>query len=208
MRIKLIRHSELTTKEWSGGTTTELLIYPEVADYARRDFIWRVSTARVEDEESEFTVLEGVDRILMVLEGELWLNHEGLAGEIFMQRFGQTRFDGGAATSSRGGGVTDFNLMMKGADGRVEALSVMPGGKVMVNTHGSDSDYDFRADIFYDLSGADLAIGGHNYSLEKGDVICLETERNDEPSSDIEIKAVSAEAEVIHAVVLYNSPAS
>ena len=34
---------------WSGGTTTQFLIFPREADYARRNFLWRVSSAAVED---------------------------------------------------------------------------------------------------------------------------------------------------------------
>ena len=42
---------------WSDGTTTQLLIAPEGAHYAARDFLWRVSSATVELDESDFTPL-------------------------------------------------------------------------------------------------------------------------------------------------------
>ena len=64
-------------KIWSGGTTTELFIYPEGATYEDRNFKFRLSIATVESETSEFTPLAGVKRTLMLLHGELTLKHEG-----------------------------------------------------------------------------------------------------------------------------------
>ena len=69
MQIK----SEHKTSSWSGGKTTELFIYPQNAIYSERDFDFRISTATVEVEESEFTLLPSYHRILFVLEGEVTL---------------------------------------------------------------------------------------------------------------------------------------
>ena len=74
---RIIRKGELPVSRWSGGTTTQLAIWPEGAVYAERNFVWRVSSARVETQESEFTSLPGVARCLMVLDGTLHLEHEG-----------------------------------------------------------------------------------------------------------------------------------
>ena len=38
--------------KWSGGTNTQVAIAPEGAVYADRDFLWRLSSARVELEHS------------------------------------------------------------------------------------------------------------------------------------------------------------
>ena len=63
---RIIRKGELPVSRWSGGTTTQLAIWPEGAVYAERNFVWRVSSARVETQESEFTSLPGVARTIPI----------------------------------------------------------------------------------------------------------------------------------------------
>lgn len=41
---------DYAVSRWSGGTTTQLAIFPPGASYADRDFLWRVSSAAVEDD--------------------------------------------------------------------------------------------------------------------------------------------------------------
>ena len=123
-----IRHkssSEYNISAWSGGTTTELGIGPEGSRYADRDFLWRISSATVDLEESTFTALPDYDRIIMTLEGEIDLCHNG--GEwIRLKAFETHSFDGGDETVSRGK-VVDFNLMTrKGAAGGVMIPLVFP----------------------------------------------------------------------------------
>jgi len=69
MALLLTPAHEQNTTLWSGGTTTQLCIYPYAATYTGRDFIFRISTATIESEESVFTKLPGYTRILMLLEG-------------------------------------------------------------------------------------------------------------------------------------------
>ncbi len=92
---------------WSGGKTTELMIYPENKDYINRDFDFRISSATVELEESTFTKLE-YNRILLILEGELDLLIEGKV--LHLKELEQHSFDGSKDITSKGM-VTDFNLM-------------------------------------------------------------------------------------------------
>lgn len=67
--MQLIPKSAQTTSNWSGGTTTQLFIYPPEASYAARNFLFRISTATVETETSTFTDLTGFNRILLLLNG-------------------------------------------------------------------------------------------------------------------------------------------
>ncbi len=103
--------SDYQTSVWSGGTTTEIGISPEGSRYANRDFLWRISSATVELEESTFTALPDYNRIIMTLEGDIDLCHN--EGEwIHLQPFEPHVFDGGDDTVSRGK-VVDFNLMLR-----------------------------------------------------------------------------------------------
>lgn len=104
--------SSVKKTNWSGGTTSELFIYPEGSEFKKGDYQLRLSIATVEVEESTFTSLPGVERTLMVLEGELRLKHEG-EHEITLNPLQKDHFSGAWNTQSWGK-VTDFNLMTKG----------------------------------------------------------------------------------------------
>lgn len=123
--IRRKKSSEYNTSSWSGGTTTELGISPEGSRYADREFLWRISSATVDLEESTFTALPDYDRIIMTLEGEIDLCHNG--GEwIHLKAFETHSFDGGDETVSKGK-VVDFNLMTrKGQAGGVMIPLVFP----------------------------------------------------------------------------------
>ena len=74
--IGVVKKSQYRTSQWSGGTTTELLIYPVDSSYSERSFKWRISSAEVEASESAFTSLPGITRHIMVTDGRIILEHE------------------------------------------------------------------------------------------------------------------------------------
>ncbi len=122
-------------KTWSGGTTTELFIYPEGATYEDRNFKFRLSTATVETNTSEFTPLKGIKRTLMVLHGQLKLKHEGQY-EKELSLLQKDQFDGGWNTSSEGICV-DFNLMCRGTtEGFVVGFSLKKKEKKVISYTG------------------------------------------------------------------------
>lgn len=126
MEIQLFRKEDLKVNGWSGGTTTELAIYPSDAVYSERNFMWRLSSATVDVETSTFTSLAGYNRILMILNGSLNLHHEGHYS-VALSAFDQDRFNGGWQTKSEGK-VVDFNLMMNEAcDGSMESIRLENG---------------------------------------------------------------------------------
>ena len=64
--IKIIRNNEYETNLWTGGTTTQLLIYPEGSEYCHRNFKLRISSAKVHAMESVFISLPGISRIIII----------------------------------------------------------------------------------------------------------------------------------------------
>jgi environmental stress-induced protein Ves len=110
-------------KAWANGTTTELIKYPTDSDFLKRDFIFRISTATVEAEESTFSDFSGLTRILMILEGSLSLIHEGRYQKD-LNPYDQDTFDGSWSTRSIGK-VRDFNVMFnKQAKGELRAFQL------------------------------------------------------------------------------------
>ena len=121
--VELIRKAEQSTSTWTGGTTTQLAIYPKTADYKMRDFKWRLSSAEVELQESTFTSLPGIYRHIMIIEGEMKLIHEG-HHTVSLKPFMKDSFSGGWSTRSIGC-ARDFNLMLnQGCKGELEAIAV------------------------------------------------------------------------------------
>ena len=54
MRNTLLTETQYRNSRWTGGTTTELAIFPETSSYMDRNFIWRLSSAVIDTEESAF----------------------------------------------------------------------------------------------------------------------------------------------------------
>ncbi|MBN1971971.1 MAG: HutD family protein [Candidatus Delongbacteria bacterium] len=97
-----------TTSKWSGGTTTEIFIYPKESKYSERNFDFRISSAIIEDNFSKFTDLSGYDRIIIPLTNDLVLSH---GDEKFtIKKLDGYSFDGGKLTESYSS-ITDFNLI-------------------------------------------------------------------------------------------------
>ncbi len=59
MRMRRISKGDYQTTRWSGGMTSQVMIWPEHADFKSREFIWRISLATLEDETSVFTPFLG-----------------------------------------------------------------------------------------------------------------------------------------------------
>lgn len=111
MEIRVIRPEQMETSIWSGGTTTQLGIGEGECSYGDRNFLWRLSSATVEDETSHFTSLPDYDRLILMQEGTVLLSHDEKP-EIKLEPWQVHCFDGGACTVCRGR-ATDFNLMVR-----------------------------------------------------------------------------------------------
>jgi uncharacterized protein len=127
MKIILKRKNELEPNLWSGGTTTQLAIFPIKSTLQERNFRFRISTATVDAEESVFTSLPGVHRILMILHGEVFLEHTGHYSKT-LKRGETDSFPGEWETRSRGRAI-DFNLMTTGNTQGMVDLVCLPKGE-------------------------------------------------------------------------------
>lgn len=116
MRVLHLTQKDYKVGLWSGGSTTELFIWPEGADYAARQFSLRVSSARVDLAESDFTPLAGVTRYITPLSGGFTLTHPGKDPVVMAPLDAPYRFSGEMPTHCVGT-ATDFNLMLKGVEG-------------------------------------------------------------------------------------------
>lgn len=158
--MQIIRKSDIQTSNWSGGTTSELFIFPTTSNYKDLNFGFRLSRATIETEESVFTPLPNVKRQLMLLDGELELIHEGH----HTKRLKPLQFDtfsGDWATKSKGK-ATDLNLMMLGdTEG---TYSVMKAKKKQFHSYKINHEFT----IFYIAEGT---LKTDETTLEKGELL-------------------------------------
>lgn len=173
---KLIKNSEHITSNWSGGTTTELCIYPVDSSYQDRNFMWRISSATVDLEISKFTLLPDYERIIMVLKGNLVLSHNDHQA-ITLNKFDQYEFDGGIDTESFGK-VTDFNLMMRKGlcIGKVEIIQLEPKSTLTtIFEELKQEQYNEGVDVYYNINGkVKLSINeSSTIILEKKDILIV-----------------------------------
>ena len=163
-----LTQADYTITRWSSGTTTQIAIAPPGASYPERDFLWRVSSAVVEDERSTFTPLPDYHRWLMLLEGSLLLSHGGGA-PFRLEPFRAHEFDGGAATESVGL-CRDFNLMLRKGRcrGTLRPLRFSGAGEEVLG--GGDAVY-----LLYCASGGGMAAqAGETRVLAPGESLLLE----------------------------------
>lgn len=114
-QLWLKRNGSCHTSRWAGGETTEFFIYPETGSYADRQFDFRISSATVAQQRSQFSSLSGFYRYLMPLDQPITLIHEG-HGVKELAPLELAPFDGGWATESVGK-CRDFNIMLNQKEG-------------------------------------------------------------------------------------------
>lgn len=203
-KIDIIKKSEFQVSEWSGGTTTELLIYPENAKYADRNFKWRLSSAKVEVQESMFTHLPRISRIIMIIDGSLRLEHEG-HHKVVLNPFEQDSFMGDWKTKSFGM-VTDFNLMMnEGCAGKLQAVALKSNDDVKVFLDEGDGEAGQVTDVFYCVDGnVQLIAQEKTYIISSGELVSITRLGNEEYNEVNLVNKENKEAKVIRSTIFYN----
>ena len=113
MKSKIISPDEFIENQWSGGTTTQLVIFPEGSNLADRDFDFRISSATFTSTSSNFSEFNSYQRYLLPLIGKLSVNHENLYSRE-LDTYELEYFLGSWKTSSTNTlDCKDFNLIVK-----------------------------------------------------------------------------------------------
>lgn len=176
LNIKKLKNDDYITTSWSGGKTTQIIIYPEDSIYKELNFKFRISSATVELEKSEFTKLDNVHRFITPLDNPLKLTHNE-KDYIDIVPFQVYEFDGGIDTTSFGM-ARDFNLMLaNGAKGSLENILVERYKEMELNL----SNEEFILFFNYDNEVA-IKINNEDYILHPMESLLLNT------SQDISLK--------------------
>lgn len=166
MDITVRRQTEYGVSRWSGGETTELFIYPEGATYGKRDFLFRLSFATVARGQSHFTLLPGIHRILMVLEGEVRLEWQNRS-PVTLHPADTCGFPGDWDTVSCGGCRVRI--------GRQET-ALAEGDSLLCISHGGDAAPE---EVLEGVSEGDTAM--YVSGEEEGRAVVVNIRREDDP---------------------------
>jgi environmental stress-induced protein Ves/uncharacterized membrane protein len=181
--IGVTKKEEQSTNNWSGGTTTQLAIYPDDAVYSEGNFKWRISSAKVDIDESTFTHLPGISRIIMIVDGNLKLEHKG-HHKIELSPFEQDSFSGEWNTKSYGK-VTDFNLMMDSqCEGSIEAILLNKKESKNIILENNKEEFDNISDALYCVNGEGrILVNNKKINVLKGDFVLVNRNCDDESTS-------------------------
>jgi len=206
--VKIIHDKDYKTSSWSGGTTTELAIYPITSDYKSLNFKWRLSSAKVELEESTFTYLPNTCRSILSLDNPLKLQHENNK-IINLKPFEVHSFSGEWETKSFGK-VRDFNLMLReNSKGYVNSILLSNNNNtysVPKNNLIPKGEDEILLESFYAADGnCNIIINDtENIKLAKNDLLLI-TIKDSYDSLKITINSISEKAAIIRSTILYNT---
>lgn len=168
MNFEILKAESFEVKNWRGGTTTQLFIFPKTANYLAINLKFRLSTAKVLVEKSDFTILPKVHRQLMVLDGQIKLKHEHQHSKI-LKKFDCAQFDGALKTSSVGI-CTDFNLMTTNKiKGKLKSV-LIPKNESLDYLINKSNQWQF---IYVYQGALEIGIKANNYQLNQGDLLVL-----------------------------------
>lgn len=171
--FKIIRKNKTKKTVWSGGTVSELYIYPENADFRNRDFIFRISTATVDVERSDFTFFDDYSRIIMTLDNEFLLTHND-EEKVALSRYQPHVFYGGDRTTSSGK-VNDYNFIMKRGvcHGDVFGMSIADGSVIYPRKGNDPCDEKFEM-VYCARGRLTFKVNDIKHYINQGDVLIID----------------------------------
>lgn len=169
MDAEIITSDRFRTNSWPGGTTTELYIFPLTADYKLRNFQFRLSTATVELEKSDFTSLPGVSRKLIILDGQISIKHEDRYSRQ-LKKFDVEEFEGDWITSSVGK-CTDFNLMTTGKTAGILSATKIGKDQFVTYNNSEKSDWFF---VYVFKGKLRTVISDETIIINRGDLLVIQ----------------------------------
>jgi uncharacterized protein len=155
--VQLLRAAERTAVPWKnrGGVTREIAVHPPRASL--EDFDWRISCAQV-DAAGPFSRFPGIDRILLILEGELSLEVEGKPAVVLTPESAPWQFPGDAPTCGGpvAGTVHDLNVMTRRGRSSAQVQRCLVEGRAR---------YSFTAATTVVLASAEMVMKAHGHSV-------------------------------------------
>ena len=164
--MKIIKKEDFVTTNWSGGTTSELIIKPKSSVVSERNFDLRVSSATCDLDSSVFTPYNGYMRYITPLDGELKLKNGNK--DILLKPYEIYYFSGSDDVVGLSK-VRDFNLILKdGMDNSMYTLDI--NEDLLFNAEKEVLIFNYESNAFVDGKEFDKFSA---IVLEKGEEIKL-----------------------------------
>ena len=109
MQYQIIKREDFIVHRWSGGTTSEIFLFPPSSCWEKKDFQIRISSADCRVDGAPYSDFTGFTRHILPLRGSMHMFHEG-HHEVLLNPFDVDIFDGSWNTHHIGKAV-DFNLL-------------------------------------------------------------------------------------------------
>ena len=110
--MEIITQSKYKTTTWEGGVTRQVFISPADGDLSARCFDVRISSAIIDNVESEFSDFSGFTRYILPLEGEITLIKDNQ--RIVLSHNALYEFEGHERVCSENTpGAVDFNVIVR-----------------------------------------------------------------------------------------------
>jgi environmental stress-induced protein Ves len=160
MILHLLPKENCKPAVWSGGLTYEYMIYPKTANYADRDFAFRISSATIEQEPSVFTQFKGYHRYLVMLDNglDIEINQE----KKVYDQFEIMEFNSNDAVTSFTKGI-DFNWMVS------EKIS-----QHQLKITAANQNCNAQIVLFFSLDTTVVQINEKPYDLKPYDLLIIE----------------------------------
>ncbi|MET3022154.1 HutD family protein [Flavobacterium hydatis] len=165
MNISLLAKKDSKSSIWSGGLTYEYMIFPKTASYADRDFVFRISSATIEQEPSVFTKFKGYYRYLVMLDNSLHI--EVNKEKKIYEKYEIIEFDSDDDVTSYTKG-NDFNWMVS------EKIS---HHKLKITN--SNQNCNAQIIILYSLYTTVIKINEKPYHLNPYDLLVIENQKKE-----------------------------
>ncbi|MTH14431.1 HutD family protein [Flavobacterium sp. LC2016-01] len=165
MNIHLLPKKSSKASAWSGGLTYEYMIYPKTANYADKDFLFRISSATIEQTPSVFTKFKGYHRYLAMLDNRLdiEINKEKRTYE----KYEITEFNSDDEVTSYTKGI-DFNWMVS------EKIN---HHKLIITNN--EQHYNAPIIILFCLQTTVIKINDKSYHLSPYDLLVIENQKKE-----------------------------
>lgn len=165
MNIRLLPKKDSKASIWSGGLTYEYMIYPKTASYADRDFVFRISSATIEEVPSEFTKFKGYYRYLVMLDNSLHI--EVNKEKKVYEKYEIMEFNSDDDVTSYTKGI-DFNWMVseKTSHHRLEITN-------------RNQNCNAKVIILFSLDTTVITINEKPYHLEPYDLLIIENQEKE-----------------------------
>ncbi|WP_291153180.1 HutD family protein [Flavobacterium sp. UBA7680] len=165
MKISLLSKKDSKASIWSGGLTYEYMIYPKTANYTDRDFVFRISSATIEEVPSVFTKFKGYYRYLVMLDNDLEI--EVNKEKKVYDKYEIIEFNSDDEVASYTNGV-DFNWMVS---------EKIDHHKLRIAN--SNQICNAQVIILFSLDTTVIKINEKSYNLEPYDLLVIENQKKE-----------------------------